>query len=121
MSPCSRLRMDLMVRPLPSVVGVKLTMAGSCGGSLRGMGRQHTGAMVNIVSYYLGALPLGIHLAFHGWGLEGLWVGQCIALYLVGALEWALVAFSDWNRQVTLAFERMDEGDRIEAGGLRDQ
>lgn len=88
----------------------------SCGGSLRGMGRQHIGAAVNIVSYYCGALPLGIWLAFHGWGLEGLWVGQCIALYLVGILEWIIVALSNWDHQVKKAFERMDEGDRVENG-----
>jgi MATE family multidrug resistance protein len=35
-------------------------------------------------------------------------VGQCIALYLVGALEWLIVAFSNWNRQVENAFDRMD-------------
>jgi MATE family multidrug resistance protein len=91
---------------------------GSCGGALRGMGRQHIGALVNIISYYFGALPLGIHLAFHGWGLEGLWIGQCIALYLVGAMEWALVAFSNWEHQVKKAFERMDDEDRIESGPL---
>lgn len=88
----------------------------SCGGSLRGMGRQHIGAAVNIVSYYCGALPLGIWLAFHGWGLEGLWVGQCIALYLVGVIEWIVVAFSNWDHQVEKAFGRMDEGDRTENG-----
>lgn len=88
----------------------------SCGGSLRGMGRQHVGAAVNILSYYCGALPLGIYLAFHGWGLKGLWVGQCIALYLVGFLEWAVVAFSNWEYQVKKAFERMDEGERVETG-----
>ena len=88
----------------------------SCGGSLRGMGRQHIGAVVNIVSYYCGALPLGIWLAFHGWGLKGLWVGQCIALYLVGILEWIIVALSSWEHQVEKAFERMDEDDRTESG-----
>lgn len=88
----------------------------SCGGSLRGMGRQHIGAAVNIVSYYCGALPLGIWLAFHGWGLEGLWVGQCIALYLVGVIEWIVVAFSNWDYQVEKAFGRMDEEDRTESG-----
>ena len=84
---------------------------GSCGGSLRGMGRQHIGAAVNIVSYYCGALPLGIYLAFHGWGLEGLWIGQCIALYLVGILEWVIVALSNWDTQVKKAFDRMDAPD----------
>lgn len=89
---------------------------GSCGGSLRGMGRQHIGAIVNILSYYCGALPLGIHLAFHGWGLKGLWVGQCIALYIVGILEWGIVALSDWKKEVQKAFERMDDGERAEIG-----
>lgn len=89
---------------------------GSCGGALRGMGRQHIGAAVNIVSYYCGALPLGIYLAFHGWGLPGLWVGQCIALYLVGFAEWAIVYFSNWEHQVKKAFERMDQDERMENG-----
>ena len=48
----------------------------SNGGCLRGMGRQHTGAIVNLVAYYLMALPVGIHLAFNGWGLSGLWAGN---------------------------------------------
>ena len=89
---------------------------GSCGGSLRGMGRQHIGAIVNILSYYCGALPLGIHLAFHGWGLKGLWVGQCIALYIVGILEWGIVAMSNWKKEVQKAFDRMDDGERAEVG-----
>ena len=89
---------------------------GSCGGSLRGMGRQHIGAAVNIVSYYCLALPLGIYLAFHGWRLPGLWVGQCIALYLVGFGEWIIVALSNWEYQVKKAFERMDQEDMTESG-----
>jgi len=109
---------ELTAEVLPFVALFQIAdgLNGSCGGSLRGMGRQHIGAAVNIVSYYCGSLPLGIYLAFHGWGLEGLWVGQCIALYLVGALEWVIVAFSNWDHQVDKAFERMDEGERIENG-----
>jgi MATE family multidrug resistance protein len=83
---------------------------------LRGMGRQHIGAAVNIVSYYCLALPLGIYLAFHGWRLPGLWVGQCIALYLVGFGEWIIVALSDWEYEVKKAFERMDQDERVEEG-----
>ena len=79
------------------------------------MGRQHIGAAVNLVSYYCGALPLGIWLAFHGWGLAGLWVGQCIALYLVGFAEWVIVAWSNWDKQVENAFKRMDSGERAES------
>ncbi|KAL2849041.1 MATE efflux family protein [Aspergillus pseudodeflectus] len=106
------------VLPFVALFQIADGLNGSCGGSLRGMGRQHVGALVNLVSYYGGALPLGIWMAFHGWGLKGLWVGQCIALYLVGALEWVIVARSDWGREVEKAFLRMDEEERVEEGGL---
>ncbi|KAL8730549.1 MAG: hypothetical protein Q9166_004003 [cf. Caloplaca sp. 2 TL-2023] len=104
------------VLPFVALFQIADGLNGSCGGSLRGMGRQHIGAAVNMVSYYGGALPLGIYLAFHGWGLKGLWVGQCIALYLVGALEWIIVGFSNWEHQVKKAYERMDHDERAENG-----
>lgn len=105
-------RLTAEVIPFVALFQIADGLNGSCGGSLRGMGRQHIGAIVNIVSYYCGALPLGIYLAFHGWGLRGLWIGQCIALYLVGFGEWAIVAWSDWDHEVKKAYGRMDEGDR---------
>jgi multidrug resistance protein, MATE family len=105
------------VLPYVALFQIADGLNGSCGGSLRGMGRQHIGAAVNIISYYCGALPLGIYLAKKaGWGLPGLWVGQCIALYLVGFAEWVIVAFSNWEYQVKKAFERMDHDERIENG-----
>ena len=78
------------------------------------MGKQHIGAIVNVISYYCIALPLGIYLAFHGWRLIGLWVGQCIALYIVGALEWAIVAFSNWPKEVEKAIGRIDFGESVD-------
>jgi MATE family multidrug resistance protein len=110
------IKLTAEVMPYVALFQIADGLNGSCGGALRGMGRQHIGATVNIVSYYCGALPLGIWLAFHGWGLGGLWVGQCIALYLVGFAEWAIVAWSNWDYQVKKAFERMDSDDRAELG-----
>ena len=109
-------RLTAKVLPYVALFQIADGLNGTCGGSLRGMGRQHVGAVVNIVSYYCGALPLGIYLAFHGWGLAGLWVGQCIALYTVGIVEWVIVAFSNWDRQVEKAFKRMDQSERMEQG-----
>ncbi|KAI9752730.1 MAG: hypothetical protein M1815_000297 [Lichina confinis] len=109
-------RLTAEVMPYVALFQIADGLNGSCGGSLRGMGRQHVGAAVNIVSYYAGALPLGIYLAFHGWGLKGLWVGQCIALYLVGFLEWAIVAWSDWEAEVRKALSRMDSDEQVERG-----
>lgn len=110
------IRLTAKVMPYVALFQIADGLNGSCGGALRGMGRQHIGATVNIVSYYCGALPLGIWLAFNGWGLAGLWVGQCIALYLVGFAEWAIVACSNWDYQVKKAFERMDSDHRAELG-----
>lgn len=42
------------------------------------IGRQHLGALFNLVAYYVLALPLGIGLAFNArthLGLQGLWIG----------------------------------------------
>ena len=115
-------RLTSEVMPYVALFQIADGLNGSCGGALRGMGRQHIGAAVNIVSYYCGALPLGIYLAFHGWGLPGLWVGQCIALYLVGFVEWGIVAFSDWEKQVENAFGRMEKParDGLEDGTAED-
>lgn len=69
----------LVARVMPLVASFQVAdgLAGSCGGVLRGMGRQHLGAVFNIVAYYVLALPLGIWLAFRaGKGLEGLWIGE---------------------------------------------
>ena len=109
-------KLTAKVLPYVALFQIADGLNGSCGGALRGMGRQHVGAIVNIVSYYCGALPLGIWLAFNGWGLAGLWVGQCIALYLVGIAEWAIVALSDWEKQTEKSLARLDTGDRAEAG-----
>ena len=104
------------IMPLVALFQIADGLNGSCGGSLRGMGRQHIGAAINLVSYYCFALPLGVYLAFHGWGLKGLWVGQCVALYCAGVLEWVLVTFTHWDNEVRKAFKRMDGHGSLESG-----
>jgi MATE family multidrug resistance protein len=103
-------RLVAEVMPYVALFQIADGLNGSCGGTLRGMGRQWVGALVNLVSYYCGALPGGIYLAFHGWGLAGLWVGQCVALYLVGAFEWIIVGMSDWESEVKRAMARLEAG-----------
>ncbi|KAI0854897.1 MATE efflux family protein [Xylaria cubensis] len=95
------------VMPFVALFQIADGLNGSCGGVLRGMGKQWVGALVNLISYYGGALPMGIYLAFHGWGLAGLWFGNCVALYIVGALEWVIVGLSKWDREAIKAIERL--------------
>ncbi len=78
--------------PLVASFQVADGLAGSCGGVLRGqgtlfitpcgkhaefsLGRQHLGAIFNLVAYYVLALPMGVSLAFRtDLGLQGLWIG----------------------------------------------
>lgn len=98
------------VMPYVALFQIADGLNGSCGGALRGMGKQWIGALVNLVSYYGAALPAGIYLAFHGWGLEGLWMGQCVALYLVGILEWIIVGCSKWELECDKALARLKDG-----------
>ena len=107
------------VMPLVALFQIADGLANSNSGSLRGMGRQHVGAMVNLISYYGGALPLGIYLAFHGWGLVGLWFGQCLALYLVGFGQWAIVTLTNWDKQVENAFDSMETAENIAGVGVQ--
>jgi len=99
------------VMPLVASFQVADGLAGSCGGVLRGQGRQHLGAAFNIVAYYVLALPLGITLAFHwGYGLPGLWVGQVVALFIVGTSEYAVVWLgTDWDHEIEKGVQRNNQ------------
>lgn len=109
-------RLVAHVIPYVALFQIADGLNGSCGGALRGMGRQWVGALVNCVSYYGGALPGGIYLAFNGgWGLAGLWMGQLVALSLVGILEWVIVGVSSWEGEVKRAVGRLDHDDAAEA------
>ncbi|KAL0945479.1 hypothetical protein HGRIS_000965 [Hohenbuehelia grisea] len=101
------------IMPLVASFQVADGLAGSCGGVLRGLGRQHLGAFFNIVAYYVIALPMGITLAFHSkthLGLHGLWIGQVVALFIVGLSEYAVVwVGTDWDKEVADGIRRNQE------------
>lgn len=103
------------VMPFVAAFQVFDGLACTYGGSLRGMGRQHVGAGVNIVCYYAICLPSGIYLAFHGWGLGGLWAGNMLALCLVGFVEMIIVAVTDWDAEIRRAFARMDSSEQVDS------
>lgn len=84
-------------------------MNGSCGGALRGIGKQHIGAGANLTSYYIIALPLGTWMAFNGMELSGLWLGQCVGMGLVASLELIFVLWTDWDKEVARALQRIEE------------
>ncbi|CAH6720949.1 uncharacterized transporter [[Candida] jaroonii] len=67
-------------------------------GILRGQGRQKIGGWLNLISYYLLALPLAFYLAFAGdLKLLGLWMGMLIALFILSMSQLYFVISSDWD------------------------
>ncbi|KAI9035751.1 MATE family efflux transporter [Aspergillus affinis] len=108
---------DLTARVMPYVALFQVAdgINGSCSGCLRAMGRQHVGAIINFISYYCSALPLGIWLSRRGYGLVGLWIGQCAALYAAALAQWVLVSLSNWDMEVSRALQRLgDSGQSID-------
>jgi MATE family multidrug resistance protein len=116
------------VMPLVASFQVADGLAGSCGGVLRGQGaflrscarkpkltgaltgRQHLGALFNVVAYYILALPMGISLAFKaGLGLQGLWIGTPNMVFWVGL---CLLALAYVCRPSGCPIHRRDRGIR---------
>jgi len=70
-------------------------------GALRGLGRQNAILLLNVVGFWVLAVPVGSGLTF-GWreeiGVAGFWWGFVVGLYLTGAIGIVLlVSFVDWD------------------------
>ncbi|XP_042686119.1 multidrug and toxin extrusion protein 2-like [Centrocercus urophasianus] len=73
--------------------------AATCGGVLRGTGKQKLGAIANAVGYYAVGLPIGISLMFAAkMGVLGLWVGMILCISLQSLSFSAFVMRMDWKK-----------------------
>ncbi|NWV23835.1 S47A2 protein, partial [Origma solitaria] len=73
--------------------------AATCGGVLRGTGRQKLGAIANAVSYYTIGFPIGISLMFAAkMGVLGLWVGMIICISVQALSFLGFVIRMDWRK-----------------------
>ncbi|KAK6199599.1 ethionine resistance protein [Scheffersomyces amazonensis] len=71
------------------------------GGVLRGQGRQKIGGYLNLISYYLIALPSAFLFAFYfKLELVGLWLGMIIALFFISTSQYYFVSISNWDKIV---------------------
>ncbi|CAK9437652.1 uncharacterized protein LODBEIA_P20300 [Lodderomyces beijingensis] len=68
-------------------------------GVLRGQGRQKVGSILNSISYYVIAIPLGYTLAFKlGFELKGLWCGLIVAVMFLATTQCFVIASSNWTQ-----------------------
>ncbi|KAL2917389.1 ethionine resistance protein [Polyrhizophydium stewartii] len=89
------------VLPLAALFQLSDGLCAIGGGVLRGCGRQHLGAYINLAGYYIAGLPVGLYAGFRlGFGLEGIWFGLTVALVIVSATIGVLVVRTDWSKEV---------------------
>ena len=104
---------ELVARTLPLCAAFQLfdALACCCNGILRGLGRQEIGGYVQVIAYYVVAMPISMGTAFGlGWKLEGLWAGVAIALGLVALVEGIFLFNTNWDRSVEDAKNRNELG-----------
>ncbi|GAA5955296.1 hypothetical protein JCM21900_003037 [Sporobolomyces salmonicolor] len=105
---------------LPLVAAFQLMdgLSGAMSGVLRGAGKPGLGAYINILSYYIIGLPVGMMLTFLGpkLGLNGLWVGLTVALTCTSISLTYIVWGMNWEKEsettrVRLGVAKRDEED----------
>ncbi|KAI7860262.1 mate-domain-containing protein [Circinella umbellata] len=86
-------------------------VAGASGGALRGSGCQHWSATINLIGYYIFALPLGAFLSFGSPHLEltGLWIALCAGLLSISSIQTIFLLRMNWQRQVETCSLRINK------------
>lgn len=79
------------------------------GGVLRGLGRQSLVLWLNILGFWVCAVPIGAVLTFVvDLGVNGLWWGFMIGIYTSAAVGiWFLKVHIDWDQETKKTFARL--------------
>ncbi|KAK4052808.1 ethionine resistance protein [Microbotryomycetes sp. JL201] len=107
------------VLPLMATFQLTDALSGATGGLLRGAGKATLGAAINLTSYYVLGLPLGLGMAFLGpkLGLQGLWLGLTLALLATAVFSSYFVWVMNWEDEAKQALVRMGLFKGDEEGG----
>lgn len=76
-------------------------------GCLRAQGRQYIGGRLNLVAYYLIAIPLATYFGFYlDFEVKGLWTGLGIGIVFLALSEFYFVHNVSWNKVFDAASKR---------------
>jgi MATE family multidrug resistance protein len=76
--------------------GVQTIMSGV----VQALGKQHHGALINAIAFYVFAVPLALDLAFRqGLGAEGLYLGMVVGPIIQSASYATLLCTTNWGKQ----------------------
>ncbi|CAH6786221.1 multidrug and toxin extrusion protein 2 [Phodopus roborovskii] len=74
-------------------------LAGTCGGVLRGTGKQKIGAILNAIGYYGFGFPIGVSLMFAAkLGIIGLWSGLVVCVFSQALSYLIYIMRTNWKR-----------------------
>ncbi|TYI71016.1 hypothetical protein E1A91_D08G264500v1 [Gossypium mustelinum] len=75
-----------------------------------GAGWQSSVAWVNIASYYLIGIPIGVVLGYvFNMEVKGVWVGMLLGIFVQALVLIIIIWKTDWNKQVLLAQSRVNK------------
>lgn len=81
---------------------------GCCSGVFRGMGRQPTVVIANLIGYWLLGAPIAYVIVFIAKvGVPGLWWGMMIGLCFVSFFLHVSIARTDWSLQAARVLQRL--------------
>lgn len=94
--------------PLCAAMHLLDAVAAVLAGILRAQGRQRIGSFINLTSYYLLGVPMGLVLCFgpNKLGLIGIWVGFILALISVVISSALALRVSRWSHYISKAKAR---------------
>ncbi len=100
--------------PLSCIFMMGDAIQSNAGGALRGLGEQRLLLALNVIGFWLLAIPAGALLTFvAGVGVTGLWLGMTIGIYSSATLGFLLLRFYiDWERATVVAEERIATGNQ---------
>eukprot|EP00073_Rattus_norvegicus_P050553 XP_017452937.1 PREDICTED: multidrug and toxin extrusion protein 2 isoform X1 [Rattus norvegicus] len=89
----------VMSRCLTAVPLSVSSLQGTCGGVLRGTGKQKIGAVLNAIGYYGFGFPIGVSLMFAAkLGIIGLWAGLIVCVFFQALSYLIYILRTNWNR-----------------------
>ncbi|MBA0797058.1 hypothetical protein Gohar_007781, partial [Gossypium harknessii] len=75
-----------------------------------GAGWQSSVAWVNIASYYLIGIPIGVVLGYvFNMEVKGVWVGMLVGIFVQALVLIIIIWKTDWDKQVLLAQSRVNK------------
>jgi len=95
--------------PISCIFMMGDAIQGTISGILRGLGRQKLVLFLNILGFWIFAVPIGSVMTFvMGLGVYGLWWGMVIGIYTSAAIGiWILRIRVDWQVEGTKAMKRL--------------